>query len=885
MKVSLHATASTMRRKWTKERPDVDTTFELLFKNNPLPLWVYDLETLGFLDINEVACHKYGYSREEFLALTMRDIRPPEDIPRMHASVRAHQPENFNSSIWRHRKKDGTTIYVESISHEIVYKGRRARFVCPIDITGRLHVEAGQAKLARALQEREAGLHHAQRMAKLAHVITRPDGSFESWSETLPDLIGVDPSHMLQSTREWLDILHPTDRAMFRAKALEARVTGARTDLEYRLRRADGAWIQVRQAVEPIPGYFDANRGMRWFSTLQDVTERKRAETNIRHLNRVHAVLSGINTLIVRVRDREELYREACRIAVEAGGFEIAWIGMVDKETRQVKPVAWQGTDEDYLKLMPLGLDPDRPDGRGLAGQTVRERKAMMVEDMTGDPRIKLRKQAQERGLHSLVMLPLLIADEAVGVLALYATEIGFFDAAEMRLLHELGGDIAFALDHIDKAERLDYLALYDSLTELPNRQLFEERLNQYLAAAIRDKTQLAVILVDVERFHAIHDTLGRRSCDELLKQIGARCARMASDPKLAARLVGDQFAILLTDIKSEDNVARMLEQRNREILNCSYRVGDIELDITAKFGIAVFPGDADNAESLLKNAEAALNRAKATGERYLFYTQEMSERVAGHLTFENKLRHALEKSEFVLHYQPTVDVETRRIVGVEALMRWQSAELGLLPPVKFISLLEETGMILDVGAWALRQAVADHHRWLAQNLLAPRIAVNVSAIQLRHRDFIEIVRSAIGQTGESPVIGIEITESVIMDDIDSTVAKLRAIRDMGINIAIDDFGTGYSSLAYLAKLPVHALKIDRSFIMAMVDDPDTMTLVSTMISLAHSLRLKVVAEGVETEDQAKILRLLRCDEMQGYLISRPVPEIELQDILRRQMQ
>ena len=256
-----------------------------------------------------------------------------------------------------------------------------------------------------------------------------------------------------------------------------------------------------------------------------------------------------------------------------------------------------------------------------------------------------------------------------------------------------------------------------------------------------------------------------------------------------------------------------------------------------------------------------------------------MSERV------ENKLRHALEKNEFILHYQPTVDVETRRVTGVEALIRWQSPDLGLLPPMRFIPLLEETGMILDVGAWALRQAVADHHRWLAQKLLAPRIAVNVSAIQLRHRDFIEVIRNVVGQNGGPPVIGIEITESVIMDDIESTVAKLRAICDMGINIAIDDFGTGYSSLGYLTKLPVHSLKIDRSFIIAMADDPDTMTLVSTIISLAHSLRLKVVAEGVETEDQAKILRLLRCDEMQGYLISRPVPAIELQDILRRQTQ
>jgi len=435
---------------------------------------------------------------------------------------------------------------------------------------------------------------------------------------------------------------------------------------------------------------------------------------------------------------------------------------------------------------------------------------------------------------------------------------------------------------HIAKAEQLEYLAFHDTLTGLPNRALFNERLGQYLATAIRDKSRIAVVLFDIERFHTINETLGRQTCDELLKQIGARCSILASDPKLAARLGGNQFAVLMTDVKSEDNVARLLEQRNREVFGPSYRAGDIDVAISVKYGIAVFPGDADTADSLLKNAEAALNRAKSTGDRYLFYTQEMSERVAGHLTLENKLRHALEKNEFVLHYQPKVDMVSRRIVGVEALMRWQSEDLGLVPPLQFIPLLEETGMILEVGAWALRQAVSDHQRWLAQNLSAPNIAVNVSPIQLRHRDFIDIVRDALRATGESPTVGIEITESVIMDNIDATVAKLRAIRDMGLNIDIDDFGTGYSSLGYLAKLPVHSLKIDRSFVIAMADDPATLTLVSTIVSLAHSLRLKVVAEGVESEEQAKILRRLGCDQMQGYLIGKPVPELELQDVLRR---
>ncbi len=880
LKAMLPSTGKTMLKTHAGTRPEDDATFRLMFASNPLPLWVYDLETLCFLDVNEVACHKYGYTREEFLALTIRDIRASEDIPRVDASVRTTAAQTFNSGVWRHRKKDGTIIHVEILSHEILFKGRRTRFVCPMDVTERVAAEEARTRLESALQEREEGLRHAQRMAKLAHVITGRDGSFESWSETLPQLIGVDAARMPQSTRTWLDILHPDDRETFRAKALEAGVTGARTDVEYRLRRADGTWIHVRQGIQPILGDADPNGRARWFSTLQDVTEQNQAEINIRRLNRVHAVLSGINTLIVRVRSREELYREACRIAVEMGGFQMTWLGVVDKEAMQVKPVAWHGVGEDYIQLMPLGLNEETPEGRGLAGRAVMERKAMVVEDMAQDSRVLLQQEALKRGFHSLVILPLLIGDEAVGVLALYATEIGFFVEAEMRLLLELAGDIAFALDHIAKAEKLDYLSFHDPHTGMPNRNLFHERLNQYVGAATREQRQLAVVLLDIERFHTINDTLGRQTGDELLKQIAARCLSFATEPGLFARLGGDQFAVLIPDVKNEDDVARIVELRNREIFGASYLVGDPDLRISAKFGIAVFPGDGIDADTLLKNAEAALKRAKATGERYLFYTQQMTERVAGKLSLENKLRHALENEEFVLHYQPKVDLETRRIVGVEALMRWQSHDLGLVPPLRFIPLLEETGMILDVGAWALRRAALDHQQWLGQNLVAPRIAVNVSAIQLRHRDFVAVVKEALREGVDPPAVDIEITESVIMGDLAATVDKLRAVRDMGLDIAIDDFGTGYSSLGYLSKLPVHSLKIDRSFIITMGDDPDTMTLVSTIISLAHSLRLKVCAEGVETEEQAKFLRLLRCDEMQGYLISRPVPEGDLRALL-----
>jgi EAL domain-containing protein (putative c-di-GMP-specific phosphodiesterase class I) len=288
--------------------------------------------------------------------------------------------------------------------------------------------------------------------------------------------------------------------------------------------------------------------------------------------------------------------------------------------------------------------------------------------------------------------------------------------------------------------------------------------------------------------------------------------------------------------------------------------------------GLALFPNDGTDAETLLANAEAALRKAKESGERQVFYTPDLTERTGVSLTLENKLRRALENDEFVLHYQPKIEVESRRIVGAEALIRWQSPELGLVPPGKFIPLMEETGMILDVGTWALKRAAADHRRWTEKGLRPPRVAVNVSAIQLRQKDFVGAVEQAILEGVAPTGIDLEITESLVMEDIEANISKLKEVRGLGLGIAIDDFGTGYSSLSYLAKLPVQILKIDRSFVITMLNEPDTMTLVQTIISLAHSLRLKVVAEGVDAEEQAKVLRLLRCDQMQGYLFSKPVP-------------
>jgi diguanylate cyclase (GGDEF)-like protein/PAS domain S-box-containing protein len=732
-----------------------------------------------------------------------------------------------------------------------------------------------------ALREREAGLRRAQLMANLSHVITRPDGSFESWSETLPNLIGCDPERMVQSTRKWLELIHPEDRTLFRDTALAARAQASRADVDYRLKRDDASIIHVRQVMEPIPGRADARGRLRWFNTIQDISVQKRAEERIRRLNRVHGVLSGINTLIVRVRDRKELFNETCGIAIRHGGFRMAWLGLVDNAGLRVEPVAWAGDVRNFFDGAPLGLSAARP-GYGLVGRALKDLKPELSLDVRNDPRVLMRKACAERAINSLAVMPLVVNGKAAGVLALYAGDAGFFDEDEMRLLQELAGDVSFAMEHIEKSEQAQYLAYHDPLTGLANRKLFHDRLAQQVAAATEEQRKFALVILDIERFKTINDTFGRHAGDALLKDIVQRMLRSTPEARIA-RVGGDHFAILKPDVAGEDDVARRTEQRLEEYFGAPYRVREDSLRISAKAGIALFPSDATDGDTLFRNAEAALKKAKQAGERSLFYEQQMTERVSERLALENKLRQALENEEFVLHYQPKVDFESRGMRGVEALIRWQSPELGLVPPLRFIHVLEETGLILEVGSWALRRASLDHRSWVEQGFKGVRVAVNVSQIQLRQRDFVHVIEEAI-IGGLAPTgIDLEITESLVMQDVQANIDKLNSVRGLGVKLAIDDFGTGYSSLGYLAKLPVQFLKIDRSFISAMQDDADAMSLVSTIISLAHSLRLKVIAEGVETEEQAKILRLLRCDEMQGYLVSKPLPVDQLLALLRKQ--
>ncbi len=607
----------------------------------------------------------------------------------------------------------------------------------------------------------------------------------------------------------------------------------------------------------------------------RDRTERKGAEDELKRLNRLYAMVTGISTAMVRVHDRADLFNRSCRTAVEHGEFEMAWIAVIDHNENRIIPVAWAGHDQPVMAVI-KGHFASREgtlDGNTLAARAIRGKAPAVSNDVQNDGSLIFGKMHARSGVRSLAVFPLIISDKPIGVLALYTSKPEFFDAAGLLLLTELAGNVAFAIDHLDRQERLDRLFKYDTLTGLANRRLFLERVAQYMLTASAAGHKMAVFLIDLERFKKLNDSLGRSAGDTLLKQVAEWLVQYAESADLVARFDADHFAVALPKVMYESNVARVLEKTIAAFMKHEFNLNDAVYRMAAKIGVAVFPDDGINADTLFTNAEAALKKAKAGRDRYLFYAQKMTDTVALSVGIENRLRRALEREEFVLHYQPKVSIVSGKLTGAEALIRWNDPVAGLTPPGRFIPILEETGLIHDVGRWALRKAIEDHQRWRERGLPAVRIAVNVSPLQLRSHTFVADIRQAIGVAADAAAgLQLEITESVIMQDVNHSIDSLLAIRALGVTIAIDDFGTGFSSLNYLAKLPVDTLKIDRSFVVEMVSATGGLTLVSVIINLAHALKLNTVAEGVETEEQLRQLRLLGCDEMQGYLFGKPVP-------------
>lgn len=441
---------------------------------------------------------------------------------------------------------------------------------------------------------------------------------------------------------------------------------------------------------------------------------------------------------------------------------------------------------------------------------------------------------------------------------------------------HKLNDQIEMAKD------QLDHLAHHDVLTDLPNRLLLQDRLSQAIEVASRQGRQLALMYMDLDRFKHINDSLGHAVGDHLLQLVAKRLVECVRQSDTVSRQGGDEFVLLLPLIEHAEDAA-LAAEKMLAALTAPHRVDGHDLHVSVSIGISIYPDDGRDAQALIKCADTAMYCAKESGgDNYKFFEPEMNARAVQRQTVEASLRRALEAQEFVLHYQPKINLESGAIVGVEALIRWQHPERGLLWPAEFVPIAEDCGLILPIGRWVLREACRQGQAWRLDGLPPITVAVNTSALEFRAKDFLNNLRTTLAETGLAPrYLELELTESVLMRDAEVADSVLHAVSNMGVKLAIDDFGTGYSSLSYLRRFPIDALKIDQSFVQQMSANPDDATIVSAVISIGKSLKQRVVAEGVETPEQCGFLRAQQCEEGQGYFFSRPVPAKSLATLLQ----
>lgn len=453
---------------------------------------------------------------------------------------------------------------------------------------------------------------------------------------------------------------------------------------------------------------------------------------------------------------------------------------------------------------------------------------------------------------------------------------------AEGKVIY-VDGVVSDTTERTQERERFIRLVSYDSLTNLPNRELFSDRLNQAIQQAHRKKDQGAVLALDMDHFKRVNDTLGHGIGDQLIKAVSARLLKTIYDSDTVTRISGGTFVILLPRVVKTGDA----ENAANKILTAfktPFHIGEHELFTSCSLGISLFPNDGETSDILIKNADSAMHIAKERGkDRFQLYSSSIAKDSVGRLVLENNLRRALDRNEFRLHYQPMLDLRNGKPFGVEALIRWQHPDVdrGFIPPMEFIPIAEETGLIHPIGEWVLKTACAQKRLWDREGFKSLRLSVNLSARQFRYANLVDMIESAITKSGIDPqYLDLELTESTIMDHMEETIVTLRKIKEMGANISIDDFGTGYSSLMYLKTFPIDVIKIDRSFVKDMTTDPDDKAITQAIISMAHSLKLDVIAEGVETKEQLGILKSQGCDIMQGYLFSKPIPANEIPPLL-----
>ena len=918
--------------------------YRLLFDNSPVPMWAYNPENLRFLAVNAAALDLYGYSRDEWMALTLLDLRDPDEHPRLLERVRDLPPGRLNSGIWRHRDKRGRPLFLSIVSDGVILDGQPARLVQAQDITA-------QEEMQSRLEESErlyAGL-----LANLPGMVYRcrndPDWTMEFINAACLPILGRQPEALIGNRDvSYGQLIHPDDRE----RVWEAVQQGVKQRtgfvVSYRMHAADGRLIWVWEQGQ---GIFDsAGDLLALEGYVSDITAQKQAEAaldesetrwafaiesnndavwdwdipsgKVFFSERWGALLGYSNgdlgndfaemssrlhpddvgpafaALQSHFRGESEYYRIEHRLRHKNGSY--IWVldrGKVIERLDGGQPKRMIGTHTDItthkeaeqsLRLAATVFEYSNE------GQFVTDSALRIVSlnqafcDTTGFSRDEALGRTPDLLVGSETWNTFL--DDALTNLAEHGhwegEGVGVRKNGESYTLWlsisqvpGVDGNISYYCGFIDDlsereraAERIDYLIHHDSLTHLPNRALLFDRLTQMVAQASRDEEKVAVLVIDLDHFKSINDSLGPATGDRLLQDVANRLEAELREGDTLARQGGDEFLVLLPNAVDANRAARVAEKLVAA-LRPPMALGEQEVNITGSIGISLYPDDGHDPESLVKNADAALYHAKTEGRNsYRFYAPDMNARALEQLSLESGMRRGLERREFLLHFQPQVDAATGRPLGAEALVRWQHPERGLVPPLLFIPLAEERGFIIELGEWILREACRQAVAWQSLGIPALPVAVNLSALQFRDRTLPWKIRDILEETGLAPeLLELEITESALMN-ADAAATMLRELRDMGLRLSIDDFGTGYSSLNYLRRFPLTRLKVDQTFVRDLQTGHDAGAIVRTIVDLARNLQLGVIAEGVETPVQGDWLRAAGVDELQGYFFSKPLP-------------
>ncbi len=809
----------------------------------------------------------------DFTGLTLEQSRGSGWNTPFHPEDRDHAFE-----LWQRAVDSGEPYEVEYRlrRHDGVYHWMLGRALPLRDVAGNIIKWFGTCTDIDDLKRTVERLDEAQHIARLGDWECDLASETIRWSPQVFGIFGRDPALGPPATFAENDLLFDElSRGIVAERIARVIATGQRQEYELRLTRPDDVERYIR--VVAVPREDEQGRVAALFGTVQDITEQKRSELTLRARAQQQVLVATLGRLALS-DIRLDTVVDAAAEAV-AGGLDVEFgrVLLADDEGAFVVR-AGVGWESGWLGWkVPVDSGPTHL-------QTVlAKRGPLIVEDFREVDHILPTGMLVTHGIVSGIEVPIGRVDEPFGVLGAYTRTAQGFSSDDIGFMQGIANALNSALERASASERLAYLVQHDALTGLPNRLLLTDRLSVAMSQAERSGGRMALMFMDLDRFKNVNDVFGHEGGDAVLREVARRLRDVMRDADTVSRQGGDEFLILLPEIDNDEDAAHVAEKLIAAVLE-PIDLDGTEVILGASIGIVCYPDNGRDAETLLRNADVAMYAAKDLGRgSYRFYSAEMDSRAHDRLRLESDLRHALERGELSLAFQPQIDLTSDAVVGLEALLRWNHPERGMVPPSLFIPIAEDCGLITVIGGWAMEAACRQHLVWVNEGLIGGSVAVNVSALQFRQPDFVETVAGVLDRTGlPAGLLELEVTESVVMRGIDDVRAKLTSLDALGVRVAIDDFGTGYSSLSYLKQFPINRLKIDQSFTRGLPDDRESLAIVQAVIGLSRSLGLDVLAEGIETTEQAASLRSLMCDGGQGYLYARPMAAADCADWLKQ---